>query len=277
MEDSTLSKESRPRSLYHGLPLLDQFDIRLLELAPGETADPLKCTLSVERLQGVRGCPPYVALSYVWGSPDRAHELECNEHEVLITETLETALRHLRDRAEKRRLWIDQICINQDDDEDRTHQLHIMKQIYQMATKVVSWLGPDVGNQAPLAKDLLASLLNLDDYGRKLPKIVHFPTNQQLKKLKLPPREAPDWNALEALLRNRYFERVWVLLEVRVGWEVFLVWGETEIRWNYVSGAYLRAVSCESPLFALWLLMLLFTALLHVSSVPEARLRHCAA
>ncbi|KAK0633784.1 heterokaryon incompatibility protein-domain-containing protein, partial [Immersiella caudata] len=143
MEDSTLPKESRTDSVYHGLALLDEFDIRLLELAPGEPADPLKCTLSVERLKGVRGCPPYVALSYVWGSSDRAHELECNGHKVLITQTLEAALRHLRDQAENRCLWIDQICINQDNDEDRTHQLHIMKRIYQMATKVVSWLGPD--------------------------------------------------------------------------------------------------------------------------------------
>ncbi|KAK4443692.1 heterokaryon incompatibility protein-domain-containing protein [Podospora aff. communis PSN243] len=242
MEDSPLSKEPHPESLYNGLRLQDELDFRVLELAPGEPAEPLKCTLSVEALKGTRGYPAYVALSYVWGAPDRTHVLECNGLKILITETLEKALRHLRDRTEKRRLWIDQICIDQSDVQDRTHQLHIMKRIYQMATKVISWLGPDHGDQASLAKALLDRLLNIDEFGRKLPKIVHFPTNQQLKKLQLPLREAPDWTALETLIRHQYFERVWVLQEVRMGREVILVWGGTEIRWDRVSGAYIRAV-----------------------------------
>jgi len=228
------SPRQKPQSLYDQLRLKNESDVRILELAPGQPSEPLRCRLRVDSLLNQEQ-PPYVALSYVWGAPNRTHALECNGQSILITETLDRALRHVRDPVKDHRLWIDQICIDQDHLEERMHQVHIMKRIYRDASKVVSWLGPDIENQAPLALNLIQQLIIVDQ-GRS--RTIHFPTDPQLKELSLPSRDSPKWAALEALLQHQYFERVWVLQEVLMGYDVRLMWGDTEIRWAQVSGAY---------------------------------------
>ncbi|KAK0655149.1 heterokaryon incompatibility protein-domain-containing protein [Cercophora newfieldiana] len=235
MDGTLLANESH--SIYHELPLQYPSHVRILRLAAGEPADPLSGSILVDDLGGVSP-PIYEALSYVWGAPNRTHTLECNGRKVLITETLDKALRRLRRQDRDRRLWIDQICIDQGNLEERTHQVYIMKQIYQRANKVISWLGPDVSHQAPLASELIERILHLKDIYQKHPKTVHFPTNRQLKKLGLPSRGSPSWGALEALLQHQYFERVWVLQEVRMGCKVRLSWGDTTIPWGSLSGVY---------------------------------------
>ena len=58
-----------------------------------------------------------------------------------VTESLLTALRNLRYAKESRRLWVDQLCINQGDTEERGAQVSIMGEIYNKATCTVVWLG----------------------------------------------------------------------------------------------------------------------------------------
>ncbi|KAF4837539.1 Heterokaryon incompatibility protein 6, OR allele [Colletotrichum siamense] len=102
-------------------------------------SSPLVCEISSTPVATPR---LFKALSYTWGRPDKTHTIEISGSRLGITASLDAALRHLRSRDEKVTLWIDQICINQDDAAEKTEQVPLMTQIYSKAQQVLVWLGP---------------------------------------------------------------------------------------------------------------------------------------
>ena len=116
-------------------------DIRLLTLHPGEWQDDIHCDLFVASLDKN---PDYQTLSYTWGDSTSTKPLFINSIEVRATQNLEAALRHIRHNAVSLTLWVDAICINQDNSAERTHQVSMMGQIYKSCTHCYMWLGcPD--------------------------------------------------------------------------------------------------------------------------------------
>ncbi|KAK3398601.1 heterokaryon incompatibility protein [Sordaria brevicollis] len=124
--------------------------IRLLELYPSPNfTDDLKCRIYAIPL-GETG--KYYALSYAWGENKKTHRISTLipyplNHASLdlpITASLDICLRHLRDLCPGPTLtiWIDQICINQDSNDEKSHQVRLMKKIYSYAYQVLVWLGP---------------------------------------------------------------------------------------------------------------------------------------
>ncbi|CAM1502335.1 Fc.00g043190.m01.CDS01 [Cosmosporella sp. VM-42] len=101
-------------------------------------SDPIICTLESFPLEEH---PDYEALSYCWGDAENPAKANCNGQEISIRQNLESALRHLRLPDRGRILWIDAICINQNDLDERSSQVAIMQQIYLQAVKTVIWLG----------------------------------------------------------------------------------------------------------------------------------------
>lgn len=83
----------------------------------------------------------YEALSYAWGSLEKACLISINNCNLPVTSNLYSALQHLRDPLLKRTLWIDAICINQKDIDERRLQVQSMVLIYTMASHVIVWLG----------------------------------------------------------------------------------------------------------------------------------------
>lgn len=122
-------------------------EIRLLDLCPSQG---LVDSRLIGRLYttSIESPSPYVALSYVWGLGDKTQSIHISnlnddeEHSISITESLETALRHFRKPDEVITLWIDQICINQEDNKEKGQQVAMMGSIYSSATQVLAWLGP---------------------------------------------------------------------------------------------------------------------------------------
>jgi hypothetical protein len=90
--------------------------------------------------------PAYQALSYCWGSSDLSVELRCDGCTVMISPNLAEGLGRLHLYARRRGrkspplYWIDQICINQQDDIERTQQVRMMRDIYQQSTDTIIWL-----------------------------------------------------------------------------------------------------------------------------------------
>jgi hypothetical protein len=82
----------------------------------------------------------YAALSYTWGSADHSIPILVNNRVSLITENLYLALLHLRQRNVTM-LWVDALCINQDDLAERGRQVAQMKDVYCRAAMVHIWLG----------------------------------------------------------------------------------------------------------------------------------------
>lgn len=86
--------------------------------------------------------PPYKALSYTWGDGKVKADVLVNGRNFTITRSLATALFHLRPRSRPLRIWIDQICINQHDLQEKSEQVQHMHRVYRNSEESLVWLGP---------------------------------------------------------------------------------------------------------------------------------------
>ncbi|KAF2770479.1 HET-domain-containing protein, partial [Teratosphaeria nubilosa] len=113
---------------------------RLAILSPGSGSTALEVRLVWESTKYPKR--QYACLSYCWGETMvRDVAILCDGYRLNITRNLEVALKSLRDPRNERRIWIDQICINQEDIYERGHQVWIMKYIFRRAKEVVVFLG----------------------------------------------------------------------------------------------------------------------------------------
>ena len=94
------------------------------------------------KVVSIDDAPKYNALSYVWGTLEATKPIIVNGQELLVTENLDFALRHIEYANLSPAIWIDAICINQANNVERTEQVRLMKSIYSSAIGVVVWLGP---------------------------------------------------------------------------------------------------------------------------------------
>ena len=139
-------------SLYTSLPdkwirVLSIKGTRLIDV-PGSSFQDLAfvCVLETISLRDVEtGRIQYSALSYVWGnvSPSFCRYIVCNGQRVSVTMNLYNALRQIafNSSLKSRRLWVDALCINQDDVIEKSHQVGMMGEIYRNAEIVVVWMG----------------------------------------------------------------------------------------------------------------------------------------
>lgn len=127
------------RSLYADLQMRDR-QIRLIEIT--STQPEIVCKLEVVSLADE---PAYSALSYVWGDPEVTQCVLVNGKRVNVTTNLASALehapKHLEDAKAAPRLWADALCINQNDPDEKNHQVPFMKEIYSQAEIVICCLG----------------------------------------------------------------------------------------------------------------------------------------
>ena len=117
----------------------EQKQVRLLELQPGRYGRRLHGKI---RLVNLEDHPTYEALSYTWGPITEDRCIFLDEGATLpLSDNLYRALQRLRHRLRKRVLWIDQICINQADLDERSAQVGFMGEIYASAQTCAIWLG----------------------------------------------------------------------------------------------------------------------------------------
>ena len=98
-------------------------EIRTLLLAPGKKGDPIICEMKVASSPTIF---QFEALSYVWGGIIQSNTISCNGFDFAVTESLHTALAHLRYPDSWRRLWVDQLCINQYETSELMKQVAMM-------------------------------------------------------------------------------------------------------------------------------------------------------
>ncbi|KAM6488275.1 heterokaryon incompatibility protein-domain-containing protein [Trichoderma sp. SZMC 28011] len=115
--------------------------IRLLRLLPGSASEQISCEIVQAWLYPEKDILPYEALSYTWGSAKAPENITVNGKLLAVTENLYKALQQLRYPNQERILWVDAICINQDDNKERGHQVQQMGDIFKKAGRVIFWLG----------------------------------------------------------------------------------------------------------------------------------------
>ncbi|KAH7381471.1 heterokaryon incompatibility protein-domain-containing protein [Phaeosphaeria sp. MPI-PUGE-AT-0046c] len=131
--------------IYTYQPLETSQSMRLLriELNISDGLEAVPCAASYSLIHTtIEEAPKYETLSYMWGTSNRNKfwKLE-NNIQLRITATLQAALPYIVGSCSTGYLWIDQICINQDDILERAQQVSIMGNIYSNCSSVLVWLG----------------------------------------------------------------------------------------------------------------------------------------
>ena len=206
MLDSNMSEMTDPTSppLYQSLNA-ERHEIRLLRIL--EQAETITCTLEITSIDA---SPTYSALSYEWGRyqgedpGEHVPPIMVNSLPISTTTNLSLALKYLD--KDKSPYWIDALCINQEDDNERGHQVRMMARIYQGAERVYAWLG--LSNDAStLGIQLLSDFIN--DYAK-----LHPPGRREwqldwVRKRLLDPSMSHRWKGLSEILANSYWGRLW--------------------------------------------------------------------
>lgn len=262
---------------YPTLPAGDA--LRLLTLKAGGFFDLLEGDLIPMAFSAK---PKYLALSYTWGDPTPEHSnlpatlrreatvsggdprgegpitcqkegvLTLNGHDVPITHNLALALRFLRSADHPLTLWVDAVCINQADIDERNSQVALMALIYSRATVVVTWLGLN-------APEIVGNLKTFDEDGgseaaHAMRDVYRLGNSKELASWffghtassassgvvarNLPDAQAAAEESLERMaavnqlgdtmvMPTNYWHRVWVVQEVCLAQKVFFVYGPT--------------------------------------------------
>ncbi|GAW11403.1 hypothetical protein ANO14919_007470 [Xylariales sp. No.14919] len=183
---------------------LSSEDMRVLSILPGIQGQPLSCLLHTKPRSSIK----YHALSYVWGDPKLERFVKVNSEKCVIGKNLYDCLVRLRRTNTKYELWVDALCINQADLEERSEQVLRMGEIYRNAGKVLIWLGLDV----PGIEDIFCP-------GYRKPQ----PDGG---------RDLANTDAICHLLSSLWWSRVWTVQELILGSSVLVQCGKYKLPWD---------------------------------------------
>ena len=194
----------------------DKRHIRILTVKPTSTWDQIiECELKTVSLDDDNLF--FEALSYVWGTSTAPGRILLHGTEHNVTRNLEDALRHLRHSDRPRSLWVDAVCINQDDVVERVAQVLMMADIYKTAVTTLSWLG-EASDESDEAVELIRTLGNWteehqDDVFEPVQEEPGQTLTGRIEQLGFPLREN-NWPAVWRLLNRPYWTRVWIIQEL---------------------------------------------------------------
>ncbi|KAK8124268.1 uncharacterized protein PG998_000027 [Apiospora kogelbergensis] len=194
---------------YQGLRLTKETSIRLLTIRPGSRRGPLSCFLQVAQLSNdEQHGQVYEAVSYVWESDPPSVEITVNGQPFLVSRSLHHMIARLRSPAKPRVVWIDAICIDQGNMDERASQVRRMAQIYSSAQQVVVWLG----SRSPWG------LGPAFQHAKQNPSVggVHY----------------GSICVATALLSNPWWTRTWVVQEVVLARRAVVHCGEYKLDWD---------------------------------------------
>ncbi|KAE8358705.1 heterokaryon incompatibility protein-domain-containing protein [Aspergillus caelatus] len=184
----------------------------------------------------------YEALSYVWGSEDTPQFILIDGQTLPVTENLYTALLYLRQHQLERLLWIDAICINQGDEDEKAQQIQFMPMIYGQASQVIVWLG-EPADHSDKAFEMIR--LAADDESSE-----DKPTDIQ---------QEMNHASIVKLLERPWFRRIWVLQEVHAAQDILVMCGNTKIH-GYTFSSGLKNLSLSllrlAQIYRVWLVRL---------------------
>ena len=201
---------------YQYTPLNEEVnEIRLMTLHEGDFMSEIKVSISTTVLTPDNP-PTYEALSYVWGSQKNPLDVKVGSHTITVTRNLAEALRHLRYKDRPRQLWIDAICVNQQDLEERAHQVKRMADIFRLADRVVVWLGPEKDDSHLAIKILedLTSHIEVDWSTLQMVPASQDSESHWSERTRALPYTNEELLATKELLCRPWFERLWVQQEI---------------------------------------------------------------
>lgn len=184
-------------------------EIRVLDLFPCDRSDAaIECRLRVVSLDNN---PDFDALSWCWGIDHMSGRLRVNDHDFRCSPNLEIALRHFRSTDSPKTYWVDAVCINQTDLDEKAVQITLMGVVYSQAQTVRAWLGePEYDSDKAI--EVIKQLQRHRRF-RGL-EILGGPVNDEHIK------------AFIKLLQRPWWTRIWVVQEVSLAQKAILYCGE---------------------------------------------------
>ena len=162
--------------------------------------------------------PRYIGLSYTWGDPQIRRPIIVGDKIFQATANLAIALEHLQDDKKTIIFWIDAICIDQSNLNEKSIQVQRMGHIFASAALVIAWLGP-AADESELA------LRELMRYNNDKPDSYEDLKHTFRKRYAALPIES-----INAFFDRQWFKRVWVGQEVALSKHVTFVCGQLEIQ-----------------------------------------------
>lgn len=242
--------------------------IRILDLLSKPDGDEsLRCRLRHVKLESPE--TNYIALSYVWGCDLKPFQMHCLSESapglatttstggtIPLTKSLFNALRDLRDcdEVQPKTFWIDQICIDQGNDDEKGHQVSQMGKVFQYATRVWTYLGPqgprdDEGfnllariyaHFEPLRRTCLASLLLEKDIllnqdakqmYRRMP-MTSIPSGLLFEQDLFEDEHLDLFNQMDMIISGPWVERLWLLQENILNDSMTFLRGRRTLSWE---------------------------------------------
>ncbi|KAI3322975.1 hypothetical protein HD806DRAFT_94651 [Xylariaceae sp. AK1471] len=186
-------------------------EIRVLQLLPGKSDEPVNVSI---RHISIDDLETFWAISYAWGKPMKniaPTYLYTPAGKILITLSLDSALRALRDKGVDVLLWADAISINQDNLREKALQIRLMGKIFESAERVVAWLGEEYEGSHEALEVVSQFWLG-----------------------KVPDRKDTIWEDINSLVRRPWFERAWIVQELVLPSKVILMCGHrSEVDWDH--------------------------------------------
>jgi len=188
--------------------------IRLVTLESGAWSDEIRCSIDVVSFDRH---PIYEALSYIWGDEKDRKDIQLNGYLFDVTKNLWMVLRRLRDPAVSRVLWIDAICINQKEKNEKSHQVAMMGEIYGSCQKAVIWLGEDLDTAKAGSKSTVASracdMLEMLGADRHLDQLPCFSTGNG-QRTEISEEYINHFEAFRNFVDVPCWKRIWVIQEM---------------------------------------------------------------
>ena len=204
--------------------------IRLLRVTQEEERpEVIRCRFKLVQLDELSDSDTYIAISYVWGPDMLTHWARCPDNTYLEMPASSAAVLHrLLTTNKTSYIWIDALCINQKDLEEKPSQIRLMKEIYSSAQYVFAWLG-DASGDSKLAMEFIPKIYHVIGYlhTNNLPITIESVTEFQDCTLR-----DPTWKALISLVERKWFQRVWIIQEVVLAKRTELVCGEESVDWK---------------------------------------------
>ena len=180
---------------------------RLLKVLPTKENDLIQVEIWQESEDA-----PYRCLSYTWGEPTPMFPIRVNGRAMQVGKNLHEFLAISAERFANETLWIDAICINQNDNAEKAIQVQRMGSIYEEATEVFVWLGNDGG----IAR-LFDATVSKPTWQHKV--LYYVPSMRISRSLRVP---------VTKLLDHDYWKRAWVIQELALASSLRLLCGSSE-------------------------------------------------
>jgi hypothetical protein len=249
MEELTASEPI----IYGKLPMKEGHWTRLILLKNGKPNDPIECLLQPFDLDDMiyddkaEKLLTYEALSYVWGDRADPREISCNGVSVKVTRNLFDALVTFRFLTASRWLWVDAICINQEDLEERNFQVACMGSIYRKAAQVLIWLGHGDAEHVEVAFTYLCQRAKNYYLGKWTQKRIEYflesytTRGEEVDVTKLLKdgcrATVAQYEAITVFLRQPWFSRLWVIQEASLAKRATVFWHDSDIDFESIIDA----------------------------------------